>query len=89
VLKSSLAISHVNVELKTNVSEISSVFIIRVDVGSDHMPLYLSTLLMETNKISETLVFNSTLTWLIARENYSTFICHESFKSYIRFLQQQ
>jgi hypothetical protein len=39
VLKSSQAISHVNAELKTNVSEISSVSIIRVDVVNDHMSL--------------------------------------------------
>jgi hypothetical protein len=47
VLKVSRAISHVNVELKTNVSEISS------------------TLMMDTEEISETLVFSSTLTQLI------------------------
>jgi hypothetical protein len=39
VLKSSRAISRVNVELKTNVTEISSVSIIRVDVVNDHMSL--------------------------------------------------
>jgi hypothetical protein len=33
-------------------------------------------------EISETLLFNSTLTWLTAQENFRTFICHESFKSY-------
>jgi hypothetical protein len=38
VLKSSWVISHVNVELKINVSEIS-VFIIRVDVMNGHMSL--------------------------------------------------
>jgi hypothetical protein len=36
VLKSSRAISRVNDELKTNVSEISSVFIITVGVVNDH-----------------------------------------------------
>jgi hypothetical protein len=35
VLKSSRATSRVNVELKTNVSEISSVSIIRVDIYAD------------------------------------------------------
>jgi hypothetical protein len=39
VLKSSRAIRCVNGELKTNVSEISSVSIIRVDVVNDHMSL--------------------------------------------------
>jgi hypothetical protein len=38
LLKSSQAITHVNVELKTNVSEISLVSIIRIDV-SDGMSL--------------------------------------------------
>jgi hypothetical protein len=42
------------------------------------------TLMMETEEISETLVFSSTLTWLIARENFSPFIHRESLKSYIR-----
>jgi hypothetical protein len=32
---------------------------------------------METEEISETMVFTSTLTGLIAREDFSTFICHE------------
>jgi hypothetical protein len=36
VLTSSQGISHVNVELETNVSEISSLSIIRVDVVNDH-----------------------------------------------------
>jgi hypothetical protein len=35
VLKSSRAISHVNVELKTNVSEIFSVSIMKVDANPD------------------------------------------------------
>jgi hypothetical protein len=39
VLKSSRAISLVNVELKTDVSEISSVSIIRVDVMNDRILL--------------------------------------------------
>jgi hypothetical protein len=34
--KSSWAISHVDVELKTNVSEICSTYIIRVNVMNDH-----------------------------------------------------
>jgi hypothetical protein len=33
-------------------------------------------------EISETLVFNSTLTWPIVQEDFSTFICCESFESY-------
>jgi hypothetical protein len=37
---------------------------------------------METEEISETLHFNSTLTRLIAREDFSAFIRRESFKSY-------
>jgi hypothetical protein len=50
VLKPSRAISRVTVELKTNVSDISSVSIIRVDI-------MISTLMMETEEISEMLVF--------------------------------
>jgi hypothetical protein len=38
---------------------------------------------METEKISETLVFNSKLKRLIAQEGISTFIRRESFKSFI------
>jgi hypothetical protein len=38
---------------------------------------------METEEISKTLVFNSPLTWLIAEEDFSTFIHGESFKSCI------
>jgi hypothetical protein len=49
------AISRLNVELKTNVSETSSVF-----------------LMMETELVFETLVFDSTLTRLIAREDFIT-----------------
>jgi hypothetical protein len=78
VLKSSRAINHVNVELKTNVSEISSVSI--------------ATLMMETAEISETLISNSTLTWLIAPEEFSTVISSESFKyliSDIRFYRAE
>jgi hypothetical protein len=41
------------------------------------------TLKIETEEISEMLVFNSTLTQLIAQEVCSTVICQESFKSYV------
>jgi hypothetical protein len=37
MLKSSQAISHINVEIKTNVSGISSLFIIRVNVVNGHI----------------------------------------------------
>jgi hypothetical protein len=40
--------------------------------------------MIETEKIAETFVFSSTLTRLIAREIYSTFIRRECFKPYIR-----
>jgi hypothetical protein len=40
-----------------------------------------STLMMET-EIAEMLVFKSSLTRLIASEDFNTFIRHESFKSY-------
>jgi hypothetical protein len=55
--KSSWAISHVNIDLKTSYSEMSS--------------------------ISETLVFNPTLTWLLTEADFNIFVRHESFKSYI------
>jgi hypothetical protein len=45
---------------------------------SDAWSFTTSTLMLET-EISETLVFNSTLTRLIAREYFSTFISRESF----------
>jgi hypothetical protein len=53
--KSFLAISCASVELKSNVSEICTISIVRVDVD---VP---STLTMEKDEITETLVFNSTL----------------------------
>jgi hypothetical protein len=56
LIKYSRPISHVNVELKENVSEVSVV-------------------VMETEETSETLVFNSTLTRLIARKEFSTSVC--------------
>jgi hypothetical protein len=71
VLKTSLAISRVNVELKINVSEISSVLIIRVDPDhGDRDDLW-------------NVGFWSTLTRLIVGEDFSKFIRRESFKSYI------
>jgi hypothetical protein len=39
------------------------------------------TLMMGTEEISETLIFISTLTRLIAQEDFSAFICRESFRS--------
>jgi hypothetical protein len=57
LLKCCWAISSVNVELKTNFSEISSISIMRVNVDM--------------------------LIWLIAREDFSVFIHHEGFESYI------
>jgi hypothetical protein len=40
------------------------------------------TLMKEMEDISDTLVFNSTLTWLIAREDFSIIIRPESSESY-------
>lgn len=40
-----------------------------------------STLMMEAEEVSETLVIGSTLTGLIARQDFRAFICHGSFKS--------
>jgi hypothetical protein len=70
VIKSSRAISRVNVELKTNVSETSSVSIIRVrDTDRDRDPDP-----DDGHRASlRNLVFNSTLTRLIAREDFITF----------------
>jgi hypothetical protein len=61
VLKSLRTISRENSEVKTNVSDISSASIIRIE----------STLTL-MKEISETLVFNSTLTRLMARDDFST-----------------
>jgi hypothetical protein len=63
--------------LKTNVSEISSVPIFRAVV--DVRP----TLMMKRKEISKTLACNITLTWLIGREDFNTFIGRESFKSWV------
>jgi hypothetical protein len=54
VLKSSKAISRVNVELKTQLSEISSVSIIRVDVTSGHALLIRSRLVIEVSSFKRT-----------------------------------
>jgi hypothetical protein len=86
LLKPSRAISHVNVELKTNVSEISSASIIIVEVMNDHASqihiFVISTLMMEA-EIFGTLVFRSTRTWLTAQEHLCAFIRRQSFKSFI------
>jgi hypothetical protein len=50
---------------------------------SEIWPFTTLTLVMETVKISEMLVFSSTLTRLTAWEDFGTFIHLESFKSYI------
>jgi hypothetical protein len=42
-----------------------------------------STLMMETKEISETLLLNSTLKQLVAREYFTKFIRRESFNFYI------
>jgi hypothetical protein len=60
MLKTSRAFSRVNVELKTDVSEIPPVSIIRVD--------------QEMWEISETSGFSSTLTRLITLEDFSIFL---------------
>jgi hypothetical protein len=44
----------------------------------------LKTNVSGTKKVSETFVFSSTLTWLITRKEFSTFIRREIFKSYIQ-----
>lgn len=62
--------SHVNVDLKTSILEVSPVSIIRVDPNEDRGCLQNGG-------------FNSILTRLIAHEGYSTFIHRENFKSYI------
>jgi hypothetical protein len=90
-------ISRINIRLKTNVFETSSVFVIRVDVRSDHnSPIFISVRLVDKmvnfgdsshrpndGNVSETFVFKQTLTQLIARENLIPFIRRGSFKSYI------
>jgi hypothetical protein len=46
-------------------------------------PILTSTLMMETEIVSETLVFVLSLTRLNARESFITLIRRENFKSYI------
>jgi hypothetical protein len=38
--------------------------------------------MVKTELVSEILVFNSTLSQLIARKDFIIFVCSESFKSY-------
>jgi hypothetical protein len=70
VLKSSRENIRVNDELKTNVSEIFSVSIIRVNSDDGDISRSMKRWFL-------------TLTQLIAREDFSTFILRESFKSYM------
>jgi hypothetical protein len=46
-------------------------------------PILTSTLMIETEIVSETLVFDLSLTRLNARESFITLIRRENFKSYI------
>jgi hypothetical protein len=73
VLKSSGAISCVNVELRY--------------LCLHHQGRYVATLRRE--ETSGTLGFNTTLTLLMAREDFSTFVRRESFKSYIKDIKQK
>jgi hypothetical protein len=69
VIKLCWVFSRVNSRLKTNVSETSSVMITLI-------------LMMETELVSETLVFIVELTLPNARESFTTLIRRESFKSH-------
>jgi hypothetical protein len=71
------ATRYINIELKSDVSEISSVSIIKGRYST-------STLMMEADVIFETLVFISTSTRQIFREDFSICILHESFKPYMK-----
>jgi hypothetical protein len=44
--------------------------------------------MMDTEEISETLVFKSILTGMIPRDNFSTIIRREGFKSYMLHYKQ-
>jgi hypothetical protein len=44
--------------------------------------------MMETERVSETLVFNSELTRLITREDFIAFVRRESFKSYMVYIDK-
>jgi hypothetical protein len=59
----------------TSLSNVRQICICVNDVWSFNT----STLMLETDKVSETLVFNSALTWLIAPRYFSTFISRKSF----------
>jgi hypothetical protein len=64
-IKFSRVISHANIGQKANVSDTSSVSIIRVDAD-----IYPSTMMMERELVSETLAFCPTLAGLNALENF-------------------
>jgi hypothetical protein len=84
MLKFSRAVSRVSVEQNTDVSDISSFSILRIYVVDDRTsPFTTSTLMVEIVEIPERVLFSSTLTRLITRENFSTFIGHENINSYI------
>jgi hypothetical protein len=67
-LNSSQIISHVDVKLKTSILSICSVSTIRLDVL--HIDRQI-TLMLKVEQISETLVFNSTLTWLVTQAGFN------------------
>lgn len=59
----------------------------QTDININDTRLFtISTLIMKTEDISETSVFSSTLTRLIARKNFRDCIRRESFKHYIMLL---
>jgi hypothetical protein len=70
VLKSSLAVSHVNIKLKTNIPLISLVSIIRVEV-------FMSTLTpaMETKEIFDlSSILTQVIVWKLLAQKYPFFI---------------
>jgi hypothetical protein len=50
--------------------------------SSGDSQLQTSTQVMETKQVSEVLIFNVTLTWLIFHEDFMAFLRCESFQSY-------
>lgn len=72
MVNSSWTISHVNIELNTNVSETFHVSIIRVEVIL--MSISISTRNMDAEEISETVSVSSTMTRQISIEDFSAVI---------------
>jgi hypothetical protein len=53
--------------------------------SESNMRSHITTLMMETESVSEMSAYLNHLTWLSVRENCLEFCCHKSYKTYVMF----